>query len=130
MEPVFAPSALRMPISRVRSVTETSIIFITPIPPTMREIPATSATNAVTPSIMEPNISERFNGFCCMNGASPRFWCRAFKICTAEEAVLEASSGSYTVTDTEEKASSGIPKDSAVVYGISNVDMDFSIPII
>ena len=31
-----------------------------------------------------------------MNGASPRFWCRAFKICTAEEAVLEASSGSYT----------------------------------
>ncbi len=30
----LAPMALRTPISRVRSVTETSMIFITPIPPT------------------------------------------------------------------------------------------------
>ena len=31
-----APSALRTPISRVRSVTLTSMMFITPTPPTMR----------------------------------------------------------------------------------------------
>ena len=31
-----APSALRTPISRVRSVTLTSMIFITPMPPTSR----------------------------------------------------------------------------------------------
>lgn len=36
-----APTALRMPISWVRSAIETSIIFIMPIPPTMREMPAT-----------------------------------------------------------------------------------------
>ena len=35
-----APSAFRNPISRVRSVTETSIIFITPIPATIKAIPA------------------------------------------------------------------------------------------
>ena len=32
--------ALRMPISRVRSVTVTSMIFIMPMPPTSREMPA------------------------------------------------------------------------------------------
>ena len=31
-----APMALRIPISRVRSVTETSMMFITPTPPTIR----------------------------------------------------------------------------------------------
>ncbi len=35
-----APMALRRPISRVRSVTETSMIFIMPIPPTSSEIAA------------------------------------------------------------------------------------------
>ena len=32
--------ALRIPISRVRSVTVTSMMFIMPMPPTSREIPA------------------------------------------------------------------------------------------
>lgn len=36
----FAPMAFLMPISRVLSVTETSIIFIIPIPPTSKEIAA------------------------------------------------------------------------------------------
>ena len=35
-----APSALRRPISRIRSVTDTSMMFITPMPPTSREMPA------------------------------------------------------------------------------------------
>ena len=33
-----APSALRRPISRIRSVTETSMMFMTPMPPTSSEI--------------------------------------------------------------------------------------------
>ena len=36
----LAPMAFFKPISLVRSVTVTSIIFMTPIPPTNREIPA------------------------------------------------------------------------------------------
>ena len=35
-----APSALRSPISRMRSVTDTSMMFITPMPPTSSEMPA------------------------------------------------------------------------------------------
>ena len=38
--PFLAPIAFFKPISWVRSVTDTSMIFITPIPPTKREIPA------------------------------------------------------------------------------------------
>ena len=42
-----APKALRRPISRVRSVTETYMMFITPIPPTNNEIPAIAPTTVV-----------------------------------------------------------------------------------
>ena len=46
---VLAPRAFRIPISRVRSVTETSMMFIMPMPPTRREmaaIPPTAADRA------------------------------------------------------------------------------------
>ncbi len=36
----FAPRDFRIPISRVRSVTDTSMMFITPTPATSREMPA------------------------------------------------------------------------------------------
>ena len=35
-----APTALRTPISRVRSLTDTSMMFITPMPPTIRPMEA------------------------------------------------------------------------------------------
>ena len=38
----LAPMALRMPISRVRSVTDTSMMFMMPMPPTSNEMPATA----------------------------------------------------------------------------------------
>ena len=40
---MVAPRAFLVPISRVRSVIDTNIMFITPIPPTRREIPAMTA---------------------------------------------------------------------------------------
>ena len=42
-----APIALRMPISRVRSVTVTSMMFMTPMPPTSSEIAATAPSSSV-----------------------------------------------------------------------------------
>lgn len=42
-----AQIALRIPISLVRSVTETSIIFIIQIHPTKRDIPAIPVTKSV-----------------------------------------------------------------------------------
>ena len=41
-----APTAMRRPISRVRSVTETSMIFMMPTPPTTSEMAATTSNKA------------------------------------------------------------------------------------
>ena len=43
-----APSALRSPISRVRSVTETSMMFITPMPPTSSDSAAMPVSRMVS----------------------------------------------------------------------------------
>ena len=51
---VDAPTDLRMPISRVRSETETSMIFIMPMPPTTSEIEATSVSMAEMIDKSEP----------------------------------------------------------------------------
>ena len=42
-----APTARRMPISRVRSVTESSMMFMMPMPPTISETAAMLASSAV-----------------------------------------------------------------------------------
>ena len=39
--------AMRMPISRVRSVTDTSMMFMMPMPPTMSDTPAMPASRFV-----------------------------------------------------------------------------------
>ena len=43
MEPLVAPRAFLVPISLVRSVMDTSMMFMTPIPPTSREMPPIAA---------------------------------------------------------------------------------------
>ena len=48
-----APSAFLKPISFVLSVTDTSIMFITPIPPTTKEIATTDDKNTVNIFKME-----------------------------------------------------------------------------
>ena len=53
-----APIASRMPISRVRSVTDTSMMFMIPIPPTTRLIPATAATMPVSNVVVPVSVSE------------------------------------------------------------------------
>ena len=47
-----APIDIRMPISRVRSVTETSMIFIIPMPPTKSETDAILASSIVRISVV------------------------------------------------------------------------------
>ena len=58
-----APIAMRIPISRVRSVTETSMIFMMPMPPTSKEIEAIapSSTDIVrVVSASDSAAAERF----------------------------------------------------------------------
>ena len=43
-----APMALRMPISRVRSRTDTSMMFMIPMPPTTSEIEAIPPSSSVS----------------------------------------------------------------------------------
>ncbi len=47
-----APSALRTPISRVRSVTETSMMFMITMPPTTNEIEAMAIVTAKNEPLM------------------------------------------------------------------------------
>ena len=49
--------AMRMPISRVRSVTETSMMFITPMPPTSREMAATVPSRRVSVFCVSDTVS-------------------------------------------------------------------------
>src|SRR5262245_6192653 len=53
MSPGSAPTAMRRPISRVRSVTETSMMFMIPTPPTTREIIATPRSSLVINAVVE-----------------------------------------------------------------------------
>ena len=53
----LAPSALRMPISRVRSVTETIMMFMMPMPPTSSEMAAMVVSTVTTMLTMEVIIS-------------------------------------------------------------------------
>jgi len=46
-----APRAFRTPISRVRSVTATSMMFMIPIPPTTRAIPEINIMTTVIPPV-------------------------------------------------------------------------------
>ena len=52
-----APSALRSPISRIRSVTETSMMFMTPMPPTSNEITAIPPSRIVRVLVVEVAVS-------------------------------------------------------------------------
>lgn len=52
-----APRALRMPISRVRSVTDTIMMFMMPMPPTSREMAAMAVRMVTTMLTMEVMVS-------------------------------------------------------------------------
>ena len=52
-----APIALRMPISRVRSVTLTNMMFMTPMPPTSSEIAATAPSSVVKTLVVSLEVS-------------------------------------------------------------------------
>ena len=53
----FAPIAMRTPISRVRSVTATSMMFMMPMPPTARLIPAMEPNTMLISVRNVPNCS-------------------------------------------------------------------------
>ena len=61
------PTAMRMPISRVRSVTDTSMTLAIPMPPTISEMAATASSNVVIVSAF------------CLAASSISTWFRMWK---------------------------------------------------
>src|SRR5881397_2146892 len=60
----LAPTAMRMPISRVRSVTETNKIFMIPIPPTSSEMDGTANNSSFMDSlVLVHDLSHLLRGF-------------------------------------------------------------------
>ena len=82
MSRMRAPVAMRTPISRVRSVTLTSMMFMTPMPPTSSEIAAIEPSRIVSVFCVSVAVSRSATP-CCGSG-SPRVRCRASSsACTA-----------------------------------------------
>ena len=52
-----APTAMRTPISRVRSVTDTSMMFITPMPPTTSAMAAMAPISSVMVRVVDAMVS-------------------------------------------------------------------------
>ena len=94
MWPWRAPTALRMPISRVRSVTVTSMMFITPIPPTSSEIAATAASNTVNVRLLLETVCSNDCWFSTLKSVELEPGWRAtstaeISLCAAVAAVFE-----------------------------------------
>ena len=81
-----APTAMRMPISRVRSVTETSIMFMMPMPPTTSEIAATLTSKIVSDWLADCTVESTCDRFWMVKSSSSEFvilWRCSSNCCTS-----------------------------------------------
>ena len=67
--PGVAPTAERRPISRVRSVTDTSMMFMMPMPPTSRDTAATHASRLRNASVVASWVAMMSCWVCTMKSA-------------------------------------------------------------
>ena len=90
----LAPTAMRRPISRVRSVTDTSMMFMMPMPPTSSETAAMAVSSVVivcVPSCCALAISVRLRME--KSSSAPVMWWRSrsrFVICVSAREVSAA----------------------------------------
>ena len=70
MSRVRAPTALRRPISRVRSRTLTSMMLLTPTPPTSRLIAAMAASTEVSRPRIRPTVPRIWSWVTALNSSS------------------------------------------------------------
>ena len=102
-----APTVLRMPISRVRSVTDTSMMFITPIPPTRSEMAATAPSKVVNTWLVAFEVWIRVAWFTTVNPGA------AAVVLLVDSRVAVASSSAAVVV-AEDVASRSIDENGAV----------------
>jgi hypothetical protein len=94
----LAPTAIRKPISRVRSVTETNMMFMMLIPPTTSETAATAINRLPRSRTAAPRANRTSAGFSILKslGASPRMRCR----CRSNASSSRSISGMAGASDT------------------------------
>ena len=77
----FAPIALRTPISRVRSATDTNMMFIMPMPPTNNDSPVMSnPTMAITPATLLNDFTNCSWRLMAKSSGSPGATCRSLRM--------------------------------------------------
>ena len=76
----LAPIAFLMPISRVRSVTETSMMFMMPMPPTTREMPAIAPRKMTSAFVVSSNVSSSSWLLLMVKSSSPVILCRSRRL--------------------------------------------------
>ena len=69
-----APTLMRRPISRVRSVTLTYMMFMMPMPPTMSEMPATQPNRMVSMSVVDVIIDASSSWERMLKSSSSAIW--------------------------------------------------------
>ena len=95
----LAPMALRMPISRVRSVTDTSMMFIMPIPPTSREMLAMAPKNITKVLVVSSRVSRVSCRLVMVKSSSPVIRCRSRSTVATSWIAwsMSATSGTWTL---------------------------------
>ena len=98
MSPWRAPTAMRTPISRVRSVTLTSMMFITPMPPTTSEITAMEEISSVMVRVVASMVWRMLSVFSTKKSLRP--WRRSSSwLMPCSAASVGASSRTRTVME-------------------------------
>ena len=92
---ILAPVAMRMPISRVRSVTLTSMMFITPMPPTSSEIAAIEPSRTVSVFCVSVAVS-RIEAM--LRILKSTLWCRDCSSAATSSCVASMRETSSTAT--------------------------------
>ena len=99
MSPCRAPTAMRTPISRVRSFTETSMMFITPMPPTTSEITAIAEMSSVSVCDVDWIVSRIVSVFCSEKSTVP---CRCVSSVSMADCASLTSASSAILTVIED----------------------------
>ena len=122
-----APSALRTPISRIRSVTETSMMFMTPMPPTTRLTLATPPSRTAKIAMDCCCASTNCWGFMIMKSFAPPGRILCSRRITRSMSTMPVSSGmpSATLADSRSRRSLPNTRNSAVDSGMNTSSSGF-----
>ena len=116
-----APSALRTPISRVRSVTDTSMMFMMPMPPTSRLTAAMLASRKAKICVDAAAMSMNWRRLRIMKSLSSPARILCSRRSTRSMSTIPISKETSSATRAESPRSRSVPKtrSSAVVKGMN-----------